>query len=187
MVLVAALAGLRWGEQVALRKEDVDFPRNKLRITRSLYKRIPQTPKTEQSVRDIDMSPTVRRILHGVPWNEGLIFSSDGKTPIGDRSWLKRQWRKAQLGAGARQPIRWHDLRHQYVSLLIAAGKSPKCIAEQAGHASAGFTLDRYGHLFSTIAPAPVEWPEDLLWPSGHADQRDAAVGQAQRHQIATI
>ena len=46
-------------------------------------------------------------------------------------------------------------------------GKSPKYIADQAGHASAGFTLDRYGHLFETITPTPVEWPEDLLWPNG--------------------
>lgn len=167
MVLVAALAGLRWGEQVALRREDIDFSRNKLRITRSFYKRVPQTPKTEQSICDIDMSPAVRRILQAVPWGEGLVFSPDGKKPIGDGSWLKRQWHKAQVRAGVRQPIRWHDLRHQYVSLLITAGKLPKYIAEQAGHASAGFTLDRYGHLFETVSPSPVEWSEDLLWPSG--------------------
>ena len=54
------------------------------------------------------------------------------------------------------------------VSLLIAAGKSPKYIALQAGHASAGFTLDRYGHLFETVRPMPVEWWDDLLWPGGY-------------------
>ena len=73
----------------------------------------------------------------------------------------------AQVRAGIRQPIRWHDLRHQFVSLLIAAGKHPLYIAEQAGHADPGFTLKRYGHLFKTIKMTPVEWPEDLLWPSG--------------------
>jgi hypothetical protein len=55
----------------------------------------------------------------------------------------------------------------QYVSLLIAAGRSAKYIAEQAGHSSAGFTLDTYGHLFESVKPMPVEWPEDLLWPAG--------------------
>jgi integrase len=167
IVVVAALTGLRWGELVGLRREDVNFPRNKIRVTRSLYKGIPQTPKSEQSVRDIDMGPIVRRILHEVPWSEGLVFSSDGTTPIGGGPWLKQQWRRAQKLVGVRQPIRWHDLRHQYVSLLIASGKSPKYIAEQAGHASAGFTLDRYGHLFASISTTPVEWPEDLLWPEG--------------------
>lgn len=80
---------------------------------------------------------------------------------------MKRQWHQAQVDAKIKRPIRWHDLRHQFVSLLIAAGKSPKYIPEQAGHASAGFTFDRYGHLFETIQVAPVEWLEDLLWPSG--------------------
>jgi integrase len=83
------------------------------------------------------------------------------------RRWIKRRWRAAQSSAGIRRPIRWHDLRHQFVSLLIAAGKNPLYIAQQAGHADAGFTLKRYGHLFKTIKPTPVEWPEDLLWPSG--------------------
>ena len=168
MVLVAALAGLRWGEQVAIRMEhEVDFKRNHLCITRSFYRRVPQTPKREQSVRDIDMSPTVRRILHAGPRREGLLFSPDGEQAIGDGSWLKRQWRKAQIAAEIRQPIRWHDLRHQFVSLLIAAGKNVLYISKQAGHADPGFTLKRYGHLFETIKPTSVEWPEDLLWPSG--------------------
>lgn len=168
MVLVAALAGLRWGEQVAIRIDDeIDFRHNVIRITRAFYKRVPQTPKTEQSVRDIDMGPTVRRVMKEVPWTQGLVFSPDGVIRIGDGCWLRRQWRAAQLKADIKRPIRWHDLRHQFVSLLIAAGKNPLYIAQQAGHADAGFTLKRYGHLFKTIKPTPVEWPEDLLWPSG--------------------
>ncbi len=173
MVLVAALTGLRWGELIALRiDEDVDFRHNKLRITRSLYQRSPQSPKTEQSIREVDMCPTVRHILQTVSRNEGLIFSPEGRTAIGDGSWLKRQWREAQVRARV-GPIRWHDLRHQFVSLLIAAGKHPKYIAAQAGHASAGFTLDRYGHLLERITPHPVEWIDDFL---GGWDQIRAAL-----------
>jgi integrase len=169
MVLVAGLTGLRWGEQVALRiGEEVDFQHNKIRITRSFYRRIVQTPKSNQSIRDVDMCPTVRRIIEAVPWSEGLVFSTDGTSRIGDGSWLKRQWREAQIRAGIRRPIRWHDLRHQFVSLLIAAGKTTKYVAQQAGHTSAGFTLDRYGHLFETVKPTPIEWWDDLLWLGGY-------------------
>ena len=168
MVLVAALAGLRWGEQVALRREEeVDLRANKIRITRAFYRRVPQTPKTAQSIRDIDMCPTVRRVVQDVPWTEGLVFSPDGTRSIGDGSWIKRQWQEAQARAKINRPIRWHDLRHQFVSLLVAAGKHPLYIAQQAGHADPGFTLKRYGHLFKTIRPTPVEWWDDLLWPSG--------------------
>ena len=183
MVLLAALTGLRWGEQVALRiEEEVDLRHNKIRITRSFYRRVAQTPKSVQGIRDVDMCPTVQRVMRAVPWKEGLVFSPDGAARIGDGSWLKRQWRGAQIRAGIRRPIRWHDLRHQFVSLLIAAGKSPKYIALQAGHASAGFTLDRYGHLFETVRPMPVEWWDDLLWPDGY---RIGAEIEARTHGVA--
>jgi integrase len=142
----------------------------------------------ERSERDVDMSPIVRQIMKSVPWSEGLVFSPDGRQAIGEGSWIKRQWRKAQVAAQVRPPIRWYDLRHQYVSLLIAAGKSAKYIAEQAGHSSAGFTLDTYGHLFETIKLVPVEWPEDPLWPGGleghlAALQRPQAPSTADRTQ----
>jgi hypothetical protein len=97
---------------------------------------------------------------------------------LGNGNWVKQQWRQAQIRAGVKSPIRWHDLRHQYVSFLIALGKNPKFISTQAGHASAGFTFDRYGHLFEAITAIPVEWPEDLLWPS-----RDAEIW----HHIGTV
>ena len=100
---------------------------------------------------------------------DSYAFSPDGLTPIGNGTWIKRQWRKAQIAVGVKQPISWHDLRHQFVSLLIAAGKHPKYIAKQARHHSAGFSLDRYGDLFETIPITRVEWIDDLLWPSGFA------------------
>lgn len=43
--------------------------------------------------------------------------------------------------------IRLHDLRHTHSAHLIASGTDLKAIATRLGHASASFTLDRYGHL----------------------------------------
>ena len=139
-------------------------------MTRALYRRSPQTSKTEMSIRSIDLCPTARRILQAVAKQRsaGLVFSPDGVASIGDGSWIKRQWRAAQCRAGVKVPITWHDLRHEFVSLLIWSGKHPKYIAQQAGHSSAGFTLDRYCTLFETLPITPVEWWGDLLWPSGH-------------------
>jgi integrase len=53
------------------------------------------------------------------------------------------------LGTRSRLPrIRFHDLRHSRVDHLISAGEQPLLIARRLGHATASFTLDRYGHLF---------------------------------------
>ena len=41
-------------------------------------------------------------------------------------------------------------------------------------------TLDIYGHLFETIKPVPVEWPEDLLWPAGLEGSFAGTLGQPQ-------
>ncbi len=44
--------------------------------------------------------------------------------------------------------IRFHDLRHTHVAHLIAAKEQPLVVAKRLGHASASFTMDKYGHLF---------------------------------------
>lgn len=168
MVLFAALTGLRWGEQVGLRiPEDVDWRRNRLIVSRSLYRRVPGIPKTPGSEGEVPICPTVRRILQHAPWKSGYVFGPGGVEPIGQGSWIKRQWHKAQLRAGIRQPISWHDLRHVFVSLLIAAGKHPKQISTWARHTDAGFSMKVYGHLFDSTPITPVEWWDDILWPTG--------------------
>jgi integrase len=49
--------------------------------------------------------------------------------------------------AGLRR-VRFHELRHTWVSLLIQTGAHAKYIQEQAGHSSIQVTMDTYGHLF---------------------------------------
>lgn len=73
-----------------------------------------------------------------------------------------------QVAAGIMRSIRWYDLRAPVREPAHCGRQGPLYIARQLGHADAGFTLKTYGHLFETIKPIPVEWPEDLLWPSGY-------------------
>jgi integrase len=67
--------------------------------------------------------------------------------PLGrtlDPSALRRRYRRAQAAAGLR-PLRWHDLRHTYGSLLAAAGVDLVTIQAVMGH-SALATTGRYLH-----------------------------------------
>jgi integrase len=45
-------------------------------------------------------------------------------------------------------PVRFHDLRHTYAALMVAAGAHPRYLQAQMGYSSIRVTLDLYGHLF---------------------------------------
>ena len=51
--------------------------------------------------------------------------------------------RRAELA-----PLRFHDLRHTYAALMVAADAHPKLLQAQLGHSSINVTLNTYGHLF---------------------------------------
>ncbi len=63
--------------------------------------------------------------------------------------------KKAEL-----RPVRVHDLRHSYASLLIQATKDLHYAKEQLGHSSIKVTADIYGHL---LKPEGEERQVDVL------------------------
>ena len=77
---------------------------------------------------------------------EVWVFLSPEGQRWDDRN-LRRTWYRCLEKAEIRQ-VRFHDLRHTWVSLLIQSGAHPKHIQEQAGHSSIQVTMDTYGHLF---------------------------------------
>jgi integrase len=148
LLLCAVLTGMRRGELLGLRWEDVDLEGHRIFIRRALWRGKFVTPKSRRSRRTIDVAPTLRSALARLSsrFQGGLVFcSSDGK-PIDPDNFAHRDWVRVLHCAQLRR-IRFHDLRHTYASLLIAQGAHPKYIQAQLGHASIQTTLDRYGHL----------------------------------------
>jgi integrase len=170
--IVGAFSGLRPGEVQAMHWTEMNWPdfiTNKIHVTcgyEAKSKKL-DAPKTDRSVRDVDMVPAVRHVLEGLSSRqaEGLVFPrADGR--MFSRSMMWEAWSRTLRAANVRR-IRPYDLRHTYASLLIAAGKNPLYIARQMGHYSAGFTLDTYGHLMEQIPARPVEWIDELVFPEG--------------------
>jgi integrase len=170
--LVGIFAGLRPGEIQAMAWRDQnwpDFTTNKIHVTTSYEARtkVLGAPKTDRSVRDVDMVPTVRHVLEALPGrgSSGLVFRGV-RGGIFPRSPWRRAWDATILAANVRR-IRPYDLRHTFASLLIAAGKNPLYVARQMGHYSAGFTLDTYGHLMDALPRRQVEFIDELVFPEG--------------------
>jgi integrase len=73
-----------------------------------------------------------------------------------------RYWLPAVEATGL-AGLRFHDLRHTFVALWIAAGANAKEVSVRAGHSSVAFTLDRYGHLYENADEAVSERLDQLL------------------------
>jgi integrase len=73
------------------------------------------------------------------------VFGRSADEPFRPESLQSRAddaWEKAKL-----RRITFHECRHSFASLMIAAGVNAKALSTYMGHANISITLDRYGHL----------------------------------------
>jgi integrase len=148
LVRVAAYAGLRLGELLALRWRDVDFAGHALTISRAMSSGIESTTKSGR-VRRVPLPDQAAAALDRLSKREDYTALGErvfcnvlGRTL--DGSALRRRFKRARDAAGLR-PLRFHDLRHTYGSLLAAGGVDVVTIQAAMGH-SALSTTSRYLH-----------------------------------------
>ncbi len=148
MVRIAAYAGLRQGELLALRWRDVDFAGSALTIARALSAgvesstksgRVRRVPLAEQAAAALKRMS--RRAHYASP--DDLVFCNVFGRALDDSA-LRRRYRRAQAAADVR-PLRFHDLRHTFGSLLAMRGVDVVTIQKAMGH-SALATTSRYLH-----------------------------------------
>lgn len=181
IIRVAAWTGLRRGELLALQWGDLelgDRPRVHVRRTTGRYGT--GSPKSRAGVRPVPLASAVARDLRAhrmASPRKGpgdLVFQSATGTPI-DPDNLGRAWERALRRAGIRH-MRFHDLRRTAVSLMVAAGASPKAVQAIAGHATIGMTFDVYGDLL----PDALDEVADRLDALAQEDPGQAASEAAQ-------
>lgn len=154
MVVTQAGLGLRIGELLALRSQDIDFLRRTVRIEYQIPTGGTQrtAPKTPRSRRTLPLPATVADVLAAhmaayPPAEDGSLF-----TTTTGKLWLHDHYGARTFAAAvkkAKLPPRTttHALRHHYASVLLAAGESVVAVAERLGHENVTLVLRTYGHL----------------------------------------
>lgn len=151
--LTTILTGLRAGELWALQWGDMDWNSKRLYVRRSVWNNTFQAPKTDNSIRKIDLPDNLifelKKWKLACPLNGyDLMFPSrEGNITNHDNA-IKRHFEPALRRAGLRH-VSFHSLRHTNASLRIHAGQNIKYLSTQLGHSSIKVTLDIYGHLFN--------------------------------------
>jgi integrase len=146
----ALYAGLRRGELLGLRWEDVDLKAAQIHVTRSwdVNEGHDVGPKSAVGRRKVPIASRLKALLaaHRLAGRfDGLVFGEDGKRAASPAASTKRAdtaWKTAKLNR-----ITLHEARHTYASLMIAASVNAKALSTYMGHANISITLDRYGHM----------------------------------------
>jgi len=159
LVITAAYTGCRIGELIALDTDRYQPDKRIIRIERSLaevrgHLRFGQ-PKTAAARRAVTVPswlPDVidQHLAEYPPGPDGLLFTAPEGGPIRRNTFRSRFWLPA-VADSVGQPMRFHDLRHSHVALLIAEGAHPAVIASRLGHTSVKTVLDVYGHLYEGL------------------------------------
>lgn len=153
LVITAAVTGLRRGELIGLKWEDVDFEHQKINVVRSLVDHVEGVPKTSTSRRPVPLTPALAGVLES--WRRQTAYSKPkdwvfaspydlGAKPYWPDMLLKRHIRPAALLAGISKQIGWHTFRRTTATLLLSIGASIRVTQELMRHASPVMTLGTY-------------------------------------------
>ncbi|MHB1486746.1 MAG: site-specific integrase [Acidimicrobiales bacterium] len=159
---VMLTTGLRRGEAIGLRWEDVDLEKGVISVRQQVQRingELKATEvKTERSRRSVNLAkPTVVALkehkarqtserLASLAWTDtGYVFTTGLGTPLDPRNVAKQfesNCLKAEVG-------KWHphELRHSAATLMLAAGTPLQVVSAVLGHASIRITSDVYGHV----------------------------------------
>jgi integrase len=175
-----AMTGMRRGEALGLRWEDVDLENGRLAVRRALIPIgaavVVSEPKTARGRRSVALDPETVEALKrqaaqqladqlekGDAWREtGLVFTKeDGE------AWhpevVSRSFRQA-VKRSLLPAIRLHDLRHTHATLALRAGIHPKVVSERLGHATIAITLDTYSHAIPAMQEEAAVLIADLVF-----------------------
>ncbi len=179
--VLALHTGMRQGELLGLRWEDVDLQSRVLRVRHTLSRNGGKfhfgEPKSKKGRRQIHLSQDAADALRyhlqaqiddierlGDPYEDrGLVFTTKTGAPINPLNLRQRSFAGLLKKAGVRR-VRFHDLRHTYATLMLSSNVvHPKIVQETLGHANISITLDRYSHFVPSMGEGTAAAMDEIF------------------------
>jgi len=178
MHILALTTGMRLGELLGLRWQDVDLARQMITVNQNMQRQrgvpggfVPSEPKTGHSRRTIGLTGLAAGALAG-HWQqmqlEGhgdtLVFCTLSGGHYHNPRMIAGKWFNQLLAKGGLPHVfRYHDLRHTCATLLLSHGVNVKVVSEMLGHASVSITLNIYAHVLPHMQQSAVNAMASLL------------------------
>lgn len=165
IISIAYRTGMRIGEILALKWEDVNLAQGFLMVRRTVSyceksKKEICPPKTRASIRRIDLDNTSIEILLSAKKYGEFVFSKKDGT-IFSRCCISQGFQR--ICKAANVPYKsFHALRHTHASILLASNVHPKIVQERLGHSEISTTIDTYSHLIPGMQKIAVDIFNDL-------------------------
>jgi integrase len=177
---MAATTGMRRGEILGLRWQDIDLETARVAVRQTLisvdYRIEISTPKTASGRRSIAIDPTTVAALR-----RHRVLQLEEKLALGDAyddldlvfagptggfvhpDGFGKAFQRLQSGADLPR-IRFHDLRHTHATLALEGGIQSRVVSERLGHSTVAMTLDTYSHVLPGLQEAAAERFAKLLF-----------------------
>jgi integrase len=181
LYVLATTTGMRQGELLGLKWEDIDLEVGTLQVRRTLSTRVgrgfsfspPKTAKGRRSIKLPELAKSSlrrhrkaqleeRMKLAGLWEDNGLVFTTRVGTPVSRQELITRSFKPLLSKAGL-PDIRFHDLRHTCATLLLSKGVHAKFVQELLGHATISITLDTYSHVLPGMGDAAAGAMDEAL------------------------
>jgi integrase len=181
LYVLATTTGMRQGELLGLKWEDINLEGGTLQVRRTLSTQAgkgfsfspPKTVKGRRSIKLPEVAKASLRKHHeaqleertkpGGMWEDNdLAFTIRVGTPLRRQELITRSF-KPLLSKVGLPDIRFHDLRHTCATILLDEGVHAKLVQELLGHATISITLATYSHVLPGMGDAAAGAMDDTL------------------------
>ena len=178
--------GLRRSEMLALEWPDIDFANRKIKVHRAVIRvdkeYITKTTKTKAGRRNIDAPSFVLDKLQPIAKKEGKIFATESGQYLSPWNWqrlfvawIKRADKMITVDAAKAEKDKidfnvpkltgthFHDLRHQYATMLMLCGTSATVAQQMTGYDDTPTLINRYTHATPEATRKAADNLDDML------------------------